>query len=206
MQPFSVYVEFDAADVSPDTYADLFDTVQDKHGAVGPTDSGHLSVRLTINADSVRQAVALGIEYAQAAVTAYDIGPTVTAVEVLTETESDRRLTDEDLEEVEPREASAGARDTSGPFSVYVEFDAADVSPDTYADLFETLRDVDGAAGPAPNGNLSVRLTIQAESIVQAAKLGIQYAQAAATALDITPDVIGMKSAVTTEHPRRPMR
>ncbi|MEW2434258.1 hypothetical protein AB0952_08755 [Streptomyces caniferus] len=198
MQPFSVYVEFDAADVSPDTYADLFDTLQDKHGAVGPTGNGHLSVRLTIDADNVRQAVALGIEHAQAAATAHDITPTVTAVEALTEAESDRRPAEEAQEEVEPCEATASARDTPGPFSVYVEFDAADVSPDTYADLFDTLHDVDGAAGAAPNGNLSVRLTIQADSILQAANLGIGHAQAAATALDIIPVAIGMKAAITT--------
>ncbi|MEU6331593.1 hypothetical protein ABZ851_30580 [Streptomyces sp. NPDC047049] len=198
---FSVYVEFDTTDVSPDTYADLFDTLHDVDGAAGPASNGNLSVRLTIEADSVRQAIARGIEHAQAAATAHDITPTVTAVEAVTETERDRRLTDEDQEE-EPRETALGARSTLGPFSVYVEFDETETCSDTYADLVDALHDVEGAAGPASNGNLSVRLTIRAGSIMQAVALGIEHAQAASAALDITPVVIGFKGAITTEHPR----
>ncbi|EGX57908.1 hypothetical protein SZN_20252, partial [Streptomyces zinciresistens K42] len=98
MQPFSVYVEFDAADVSPDTYEALFDALHDQHGAVGPAPNGNLSVRLTVEADSVTQALTRGIEYAQTAAAQHNITPeTVIGAEVVTEAERDRRLSDDEF-------------------------------------------------------------------------------------------------------------
>ncbi|MFD3422068.1 hypothetical protein [Streptomyces decoyicus] len=204
MQSFSVYVEFDVADVSPDTYPDLFDALQDQHGAVGPADSGNLSARLTIEAGSALQAAALGIEHTQNAITAHGITQPAVAVEVVTEAERDRRLTDEDQEEG-PGPATAGAGEPCGQFSVYVEFDTTDVSVDTYTRLLAPLHDAHGAAGPAPNGNLSVRLTMQAGSIMQAAMVGVHRAQATTTVNGLAPTVIGIKARVTAEHDRLPM-
>ncbi|WP_143666553.1 hypothetical protein [Streptomyces reticuliscabiei] len=63
---FSVYVEFDKADVPPETYEALFNALLGKHEAVSPASNGNLSVRLTVHTDSVVQTAALGIEYAQA--------------------------------------------------------------------------------------------------------------------------------------------
>ncbi|MFB6884159.1 hypothetical protein ACFCY8_25355 [Streptomyces noursei] len=89
-------------------------------------------------------------------------------------------------------------------FSVYVEFDTADISPDTYADLFDALHDVDGAAGPAPNGNASMRLTVQAYSVMQAAIDGTERAQAAAITHGLSPDaVIGLEVITEAERNRR---
>ncbi|GGX46330.1 hypothetical protein [Streptomyces noursei] len=203
MQSFSVYVEFDAADVSPDTYAVLFDALQDQHGAVGPAASGNLSVRLTIQANNITQAATLGIECAQAAAISTGIAPdAVAGIEVITEAELDSRLTDEQQDE-ELRTTSAGNRVAPRAFSVYVEFDTADASPDTYADLFDALRDVDGAAGPAPNGNVSMRLTIQADSVMQAASLGTERAQADAITHGVSPDtVIGIEVITEGERDR----
>lgn len=64
---FSVYVEFDKADVPPETYEALFNALLGKHEAVDPASNGNLSVRPTVHTDSVIQTAALGIEYAQSA-------------------------------------------------------------------------------------------------------------------------------------------
>lgn len=80
------------------------------------------------------------------------------------------------------------------PFSVYVEFDNADASPDIYEALHDALAEQHGAVGPAPNGNVSVRLTVLADSVIEAAALGIEHAEAAAAHHGIKPDaVIGIE-------------
>jgi hypothetical protein len=208
VQPFSVLVEFDTADVSPDTYEALFDALHDQHGAVGPAPNGNLSVRLTVEADSVIEAAALGIEYAQAAASQHGITPNTTVgTEVVTEAERDRRVHDDEFDEL----ATDGERGVSGvpAYGVYVEFNKTDLSPEVYEALFDALHDQHGAVGPAPNGNLSVRLTVGADSVAQAATRGIEYAQAAAAQHDITPDtVIGAEVGLTlrADLPQEPER
>ncbi|MFI8932423.1 hypothetical protein ACIG3E_32765 [Streptomyces sp. NPDC053474] len=92
MPSYSVYVEFDITGVSPDTYEALFDALRDQHGAVGPTDNGNLSVRLTIQAESISQAAAHGIEHAQMATSSHGIAPgSAIRVEVTTTEERVRR-------------------------------------------------------------------------------------------------------------------
>ncbi|MGW0868267.1 hypothetical protein [Streptomyces sp. NPDC002611] len=189
MQPFSVYVEFDAADASPDTYEALYDALLDQHGAVGPAPNGNVSVRLTVSANSVIEAASLGIEYAQAAAIPHGITPdTVIGTEVVTEDERDRRLQEDEYDD-SSAEAQRG-RDGEPAYSVYVEFAHADASLDLYEALYDALLDQHGAVGPAPNGNVSVRLTVSANSVIEAASLGIEYAQAAATPHGITPDTV----------------
>nr|WP_024126213.1 hypothetical protein [Streptomyces sp. FR1]AHE38832.1 hypothetical protein pFRL3_55 [Streptomyces sp. FR1] len=197
MQPFSVLVEFDTADVSPDTYEALFDALHDQHGAVGPAPNGNLSVRLTIEADSVAQAATRGIEYAQASAAQHDIPPnTVIGAEVVTEAERDRRLGDDEFGELSAEQEHGISN--APAYGVYVEFDTADAAPEVYEALFDVLLDQHGAVGPAPNGNLSVRLTIEADSVAQAATRGIEYAQTAASQHGITPDtVIGAEVVIS---------
>ena len=102
MRSFSVYVEFDETEATPDTYEVLLDGLLDKHGAVGPASSGNLSCRISVDADSVIQAAALGIEYAQAAALRCGISPaTVIGTEVVIEEELDRRLIQEDEDVLE---------------------------------------------------------------------------------------------------------
>ncbi|MFE0356510.1 hypothetical protein ACFW2K_22600 [Streptomyces nigra] len=198
MQPFSVYVEFDTADASPDTYEALYDALLDKHGAVGPAPNGNVSVRLTVHAHSVLEAASLGIEHAQAAAIPHGITPdTVIGTEVVTENERDRRLL-EDQDDGPSAEVQRG-QDGEPAFSVYVEFARADAPLDIYEALYDALLDKHGAVGPAPNGNVSVRLTVHAHSVFEAASLGIEYAQAAAIPHGITPDtVIGTEVMVTS--------
>lgn len=62
---FSVYVEFDKADVSPESIEALFSALLGKHEAVGDS-NGNLALRLTVRTDCVIQSAALGIEYTQA--------------------------------------------------------------------------------------------------------------------------------------------
>ncbi|WP_019061409.1 hypothetical protein [Streptomyces prunicolor] len=191
MRSFSVYVEFDETEASPDIYAALFDALLDKHGAVGPAPNGNLSVRLSVRTDSVVEAAALGIEYAEAAVARHGItADSVIGTEVITHGERDRRLVDDHLG-APPTDVRPDDEDEPA-FSVYVEFDTADTSPETYEALFDALLDKHGAVGPAPNGNLSVRLSVRTDSVVEAAALGIEYAEAAVARHGITADsVIG---------------
>ncbi|MFD9040900.1 hypothetical protein [Streptomyces bottropensis] len=201
MQPFSVYVEFDAADVSPDTYEALFDALHDQHGAVGPAPNGNLSVRLTVHADSVIEAASLGIEHAQAAAIPHGITPdTVIGTEVITEAERDRRLLEDDeCDESTVSEPQGG--DGQPAFVVYVEFDCADGSLDVYEGLLHDLTEHHGAVGPAANGNISTRLIVHAASVIEAATLGVKHALAAAVHHDIAPDaVIGIEVTTHLDH------
>ncbi|MEV7885195.1 hypothetical protein ACWD3I_25275 [Streptomyces sp. NPDC002817] len=191
MRPFSVYVEFDTADASPDTYEALHDALADQHGAVGPSPNGNISVRLTVNADSVIEATTLGIEHAQAAALPHGITPdTVIGTEVITEAERDRRVLEEDEYDESSTVDERQGRDSQPAFIVYVEFDRADGSLNQYEALHCALAEQRGAVGPASNGNLSCRLTVEADSVVQAVALGIEYAQAAAITCDISPDAV----------------
>ncbi len=97
---------------------------------------------------------------------------------------------------------------TDSPHSVYVEFAVPDAPADLYEALLDTLLerhpDSGPALGPAGNGNLSMRLFINAGSVVDAVTRGIEYAQAAAMTQDITPDtVIGAEVLTEAELDRR---
>ncbi|WP_446046397.1 hypothetical protein [Streptomyces olivaceus] len=96
----------------------------------------------------------------------------------------------------------------SPTYSVCVEFAVPDAPADLYEALLDTLLerhpDSGPALGPAGNGNLSMRLFINAGSVVDAVTRGIEYAQAAAMTQDITPDtVIGAEVLTEAELDRR---
>ncbi|EGX58491.1 hypothetical protein SZN_17682, partial [Streptomyces zinciresistens K42] len=119
----------------------------------------------------------------------------------------DRRLSDDEFGELSAEEVHG----ISGApaYGVYVEFDTADVAPEAYEALFDALHDQHGAVGPAPNGNLSVRLTVEADSVTQAVTRGIEYAQAAAAQHDIASNtVIGAEVglALRADLPQEPER
>ncbi|MFF4933364.1 hypothetical protein ACFY2H_31405 [Streptomyces griseofuscus] len=97
---------------------------------------------------------------------------------------------------------------TDSPHSVYVEFAVPDAPADLYEGLIDALLErhphSGPSAGPAGNGNLSVRLFVDAASVVDAVTRGIEYAQAAAMTQDITPDtVIGAEVITEAELDRR---
>lgn len=97
---------------------------------------------------------------------------------------------------------------TDSPFSVYVEFAVPDAPADVHEALTKALRkrspNSGPSAGPADNGNLSVRLFVDAASVVDAVNRGIEYAQAAAMAQGIAPDaVIGAEVITEAELDRR---
>lgn len=97
---------------------------------------------------------------------------------------------------------------TDSPYSVYVEFAVPDAPADLYEGLIDALLErhpnSGPSAGPAGNDNLSVRLFVDAGSVVDAVTRGIEYAQAAAMTQDITPDtVIGAEVVTEAELDRR---
>ena len=70
-----------------------------------------------------------------------------------------------------------------------------------YSALLDSLLDKHGAVGPASNGNLSCRISVDADSVIQAAALGIEYAQAAALRCGISPaTVIGTEVVIQDAH------
>ncbi|MGW7463735.1 hypothetical protein ACWGJT_03280 [Streptomyces xantholiticus] len=92
-------------------------------------------------------------------------------------------------------------------YSVYVEFNKTDASSDIYAGLHEALIDWHGAVGPAGNGNVSVRLLVEADSVIEAANRGITAARVAALQYNFTPDtVIGIEVISEAELDRRDQR
>ncbi|WP_432156070.1 hypothetical protein [Streptomyces sp. bgisy153] len=97
---------------------------------------------------------------------------------------------------------------TDSPFSVYVEFAVPNAPVELYESLIDALLEHSPTSGPsaspAGNGNLSVRLFVDAGSVVDAVNRGIEYAQAAAMTQDITPDaVIGVEVITEGELDRR---
>ncbi|MEU5430797.1 hypothetical protein AB0H73_35065 [Streptomyces olivoreticuli] len=85
-------------------------------------------------------------------------------------------------------------------FSVYVEFDRPGTDPDTCTRLLDALGEHSPAAvGPAENGNLSVRLFVDADSVVLAFTLGLESAQRAAITCGISPDTVIATTVITEE-------
>ncbi|MFF4205564.1 hypothetical protein ACFYZ8_33505 [Streptomyces sp. NPDC001668] len=83
-------------------------------------------------------------------------------------------------------------------FSVYVEF-ARKADLDTYDRLLQALPErYRPAVGPAENGNISVRLLIDTDTVPRAFTLGVEAAQGAGIAADITPDTV-IHAEVMTE-------
>ncbi|MFM9452422.1 hypothetical protein [Streptomyces europaeiscabiei] len=91
-------------------------------------------------------------------------------------------------------------------YSVYVEFDVPNPSPDVFASLHEELGDYAPAAGPAENGNLSVRMFIDADNPVDAAARGVEHAQAAAIKQLIPPTSVVGFTVMTYEEFNRQLR
>jgi hypothetical protein len=85
------------------------------------------------------------------------------------------------------------------PFSVYVEFADQQADLDTYDRLLQALpKPFRPAVGPAENGNVSVRLLINADSVAHAFTLGAKAAQDAGISAGITPDTL-IHAEVMTE-------
>ncbi|MEV1040490.1 hypothetical protein AB0J01_28135 [Streptomyces sp. NPDC050204] len=100
MSPFSIYVEFGTA-LGDGAYDDLLGAVTHLHGAVGPADNGNASLRITLECDSALQAAMLATEAAQAAGLRCGLPlDSVVGIEVTTEAEADRRLSEESSQEL----------------------------------------------------------------------------------------------------------
>ncbi|GLF98232.1 hypothetical protein [Streptomyces yaizuensis] len=88
-------------------------------------------------------------------------------------------------------------------WNVYVEYDAPDTSPEVYGDLFEALSAHAPGVGPAPNGNLSLRLTLEADQAHQAVAEALTIAAAAVHDLGLHGAVVGIEVLTEAEFDRR---
>ncbi|MEV6421797.1 hypothetical protein [Streptomyces sp. NPDC051662] len=91
MTDWSVYAEYGVADTSPEVYSELFEALIDHAPGVGPAANGNLSLRLMIEADSALEAVAEAVRIAERALRDLGAATTPVGIEVVTETELDRR-------------------------------------------------------------------------------------------------------------------
>ncbi|MFI1530886.1 hypothetical protein [Streptomyces griseus] len=89
------------------------------------------------------------------------------------------------------------------PWSAYVEYKATHASPDVYGELFDALIEHSPGVGPAPNGNLSLRLMIQADTALDAASEAVAIADSALHKIDLSPTLIGIEVVTEAELDRR---
>ncbi|MFE6272208.1 helix-turn-helix domain-containing protein [Streptomyces goshikiensis] len=87
--------------------------------------------------------------------------------------------------------------------NVFVEYGARDVSPDQYVDLHDALAEHAGGVGPAANGNLSARVFIEAESVVDALVRAVEITGQAVRGLGLPDAVIGAEVLTEAEFERR---
>ncbi|WP_043463452.1 hypothetical protein [Kitasatospora sp. MBT66] len=89
---WSAFIEFDVTDPDDELHDTLFTLVQAHHGTPTTTDTGHLALVLSVDAvgivEATSRAVALGTELLARA---GHPGRTVTAVEIVTDQERERR-------------------------------------------------------------------------------------------------------------------
>ncbi|MET8605748.1 hypothetical protein ABZV92_19615 [Streptomyces rubiginosohelvolus] len=88
-------------------------------------------------------------------------------------------------------------------WSVYVEYESTHTTPDVYGELFDALIGHSPGVGPAPNGNLSLRLMIQAASALDAASEAAALADGALHEVDLSPTLIGIEVVTEAELDRR---
>ena len=88
-------------------------------------------------------------------------------------------------------------------WSIYVELGRRDAPDDLYEDLYEHLAAAAPSVGTAPNGNLSVRVFVEASTIRQAIDAGLKTVTAAAKSLSVTEPVVGVEAITEEELDRR---
>ncbi|MFE1383507.1 hypothetical protein ACFW6S_31630 [Streptomyces sp. NPDC058740] len=88
-------------------------------------------------------------------------------------------------------------------WSIYVELDRRDAPDDLYDDLHEQLAAAHPAVSTAPNGNLSVRIFVEASTARQAIDTGLKTVSTAAKDLGVTAPVVGVEALTETELDRR---
>ncbi|WP_331731772.1 hypothetical protein [Streptomyces sp. NBC_00073] len=88
-------------------------------------------------------------------------------------------------------------------WSIYVELGRCDAPDDLYDDLHDRLATAHPAVGTAPNGNLSVRIFVEASTARQAIDTGLKTVSAALKDLDVTAPVVGVEAVTEAELDRR---
>src|SRR5690606_33029513 len=84
-------------------------------------------------------------------------------------------------------------------WSIYVELGCCDAPDDLYDDLHDRLATAHPAIGTAPNGNLSVRLFVEASTARQAIDTGLKTVSAALKDLGVTAPVVGVEAVIEAE-------
>ncbi|MFI1765159.1 helix-turn-helix domain-containing protein [Streptomyces sp. NPDC020800] len=87
--------------------------------------------------------------------------------------------------------------------NVYVEFGAHSVSPEHYGDLMEALADHAPGVGPAANGNLSARLFVNAETVLDALAQAVKITSHAVRGLGLPDTIVGVEALTEAEFERR---
>ncbi|MFD8732340.1 hypothetical protein [Streptomyces sp. NPDC059611] len=88
-------------------------------------------------------------------------------------------------------------------WSINVELGHRDAPDDLYDDLHDRLATAHPAIGTAPNGNLSVRIFVEASTARQAIDTGLKAVSAALKGLDVTIPVVGVEAVTEAELDRR---
>lgn len=82
-------------------------------------------------------------------------------------------------------------------YSAYIELDAPDVSEEVIEALFVDLEDCSPSVAIAPNGNLSVRLFVQADNVQHGVTTAIATVQSAAASHHIAPATVAAVEVIT---------
>lgn len=93
-QAWSIEVELGVTDVSDDVVEELHEHLVDHGPAIGTAPSGNLSARIFVEAGTARQAIDAALKAITAAAKATGTPHSVLGVEVMTEQELDRRLSE----------------------------------------------------------------------------------------------------------------
>ncbi|MFG3429625.1 hypothetical protein [Streptomyces californicus] len=88
-------------------------------------------------------------------------------------------------------------------WSAYAVYKATNTSPDVYGELFDALIEHSPGVGPAPNGNLSLRLMIQADTALDATSEAVALADSALHEIGLSPALIGIEVVTEAELDRR---
>ncbi|WP_274036584.1 hypothetical protein [Streptomyces sp. MMBL 11-1] len=88
-------------------------------------------------------------------------------------------------------------------WSAYAEYNATDTPPELYSELFDALIEHAPGVGPSPNGNLSLRLMIQADSALDAASETVALANLALGQIGLSLTLVGIEVVTEAELDRR---
>lgn len=88
-------------------------------------------------------------------------------------------------------------------WSVAVELAARNVSNDAWDDLFERLVPYCGSVGEAPNGNVSARVSVEAETAQGAFGAAVRAVTSAAASCNIESTVLGVELITAEELDRQ---